>query len=86
MMLAEEESVIGAEHDGRVVGDLLPLQFLPNRAHIAVIILDADVVVLHQFFERSRIVAEHLGVANLVVGVGHGARLSCIAVQILIKC
>src|SRR6266702_8632001 len=85
MMLAEKEAVVGAEQEGGLVCDALAVEFLPNRAHVAVIVLDADIVVLDQFFERSRIVAENLGVADLVVGVGYGARLSGPSVAVLIE-
>ena len=79
MMFAKEESVVGTEQDGGVVDDLLSLELLPYRAHVPVVVLDASVVVFHQFFERSWIVAEDLGVADLVVGIGDRARFSRIA-------
>jgi hypothetical protein len=42
-------------------------------------------MVLNQFFERSRIVAEDLGVADLVVGIGNGARLARITFEIPVE-
>ena len=68
-----------------LLSDVLSLKFLPYCAHIAVVVLDTDIVVLDEFFEGSRIVAEDLGVADLVVGIGYGARLSGVALEILVK-
>src|ERR1700727_836986 len=42
-------------------------------------------MVLNQLFERPRIVAENLRVANLVVGIGNRARLSLVAIHIFVK-
>src|SRR5271154_4738625 len=85
MMLAKKEAVIGTEQDRGVVDYILPLKLLPYRADVAIVIFDADVVVFYQFFQRSRIVAVDLRVANLVVGIGHGARFSRIVFQILVE-
>ena len=44
-MFAEEEAVIGAEKHGGLVGNLLTIEFVPDRAHIAVVVFDAGVVI-----------------------------------------
>src|SRR5262249_13137459 len=67
------------------VGNLLTVQFLPNSAYVAVVVFDARVVILDQLFERARIVAEDLGVADLVVGAGNGAGLAGITATILVE-
>jgi hypothetical protein len=85
MVLAKEEPVIGTKQDRRVVGDVLAFKLLPHGADVAFVILHAGVMVLNQFFERSRIVAEDLGVADLVVGIGNGARLARITFEIPVE-
>ena len=85
MMLAEEEAVVGAEQDGGFVDDILALKLLPDCADVAIVVFDADVVVFDEFFEGAGIVAEDLGVADLVVGVGHGARLAGIVFEVLVE-
>jgi hypothetical protein len=51
MMLAEKESVIGAEQNGSVSGQLLAIKLLPDSAHIAIVVLNARVVIFDQFLE-----------------------------------